>query len=546
MPLAAVAAAMLAAAAGGQTQSVVDTVHNLSASGPGQFRAATEQRVCIFCHTPHRAAPIQPLWNRMQPVSAYTVYDSSSLDANPGQPTGASKMCLSCHDGTIALGSVLSQDQVIQMAGGITTLPPGGANLGTDLSDDHPISFRFDSTLAARDRRLTDPLALPDSMRLDANQELQCTTCHDPHNNVFGDFLVMSNSNSALCRSCHSISRTTVRAHSDCQACHQSHAAPSGPYLMTEANVSETCLRCHDGSYPAAEDILSDLNGFSSHDTSGLVEASMIEMRHDTREFSHTDCADCHDAHTMTSGTALAPLVAPSMGEVAGVSASGGELMVAKFEYEVCYRCHADNNVFSASWVPRQITQVNTRLEFATSAVSYHPVQGPGRNTDVPSLKPGWTTASIVGCSDCHGSDLSRKAGGRGPNGIHGSSEPPLLLAPYETRDFTPESSTSYALCYRCHERDGPNGILGDRSFPHRVHVSESSTPCSACHDAHGISSAQGNPRNNTHLINFDTSIVFPDPVSGKMEFQDTGMFSGNCTVNCHGVVHNRTPYRGR
>ncbi len=129
---------------------------------------------------------------------------------------------------------------------------------------------------------------------------------------------------------------------------------------------------------------------------------------------------------------------------------------------------------------------------------------------------------------------------------MHGSAEPPLLLAPYETRDFTPESSVSYALCYRCHERDGPNGILSDRSFPHRIHVSGNATPCSACHDAHGISSSQGNMRNNTHLINFDTSIVFPDPVSGRMQFEDTGVFTGNCTVSCHGTVHQRTPYRGR
>jgi len=115
------------APAPGQGESVIDTTHNLSVSGPGSIRAASEQQVCVFCHTPHRSSPLQPLWNRSMPVTPYTVYTSSSLNAEPDQPTGASKMCLSCHDGTIALGSVLSRGQIIQMAGGITTLPPGTA-----------------------------------------------------------------------------------------------------------------------------------------------------------------------------------------------------------------------------------------------------------------------------------------------------------------------------------------------------------------------------------------------------------------------------------
>src|SRR5215467_12375033 len=78
------------ASASAQTTSIVGSLHNLSASGRGYIRAATEQEICIFCHTPHNAAPIQPLWNRNVPVNAYTVYSSNSLDAKPGQPTGTS------------------------------------------------------------------------------------------------------------------------------------------------------------------------------------------------------------------------------------------------------------------------------------------------------------------------------------------------------------------------------------------------------------------------------------------------------------------------
>jgi predicted CXXCH cytochrome family protein len=185
--------------------SIIASPHNLSTMGPGAIRAAGEQEVCIFCHTPHNSTSIQPLWNRTLPVSQYQVYTSNSLKAKPGQPTGSSKLCLSCHDGTIAVGSVHSRNQPIMMAGGITTLLPGKGNLGTDLRDDHPVSFRFDTELVGKNPKLKSPLALPTGVHLDKNQELQCTSCHDAHNNSRGKFMVVDNTASQLCNSCHLI-----------------------------------------------------------------------------------------------------------------------------------------------------------------------------------------------------------------------------------------------------------------------------------------------------------------------------------------------------
>jgi hypothetical protein len=121
---------------------------------------------------------------------------------------------------------------------------------------------------------------------------------------------------------------------------------------------------------------------------------------------------------------------------------------------------------------------------------------------------------------------------------VHGSNVEPLLLARYDTFDNAVESAAAYALCYRCHFRQGGDGILQDRTFPHSVHVVGSRAPCSLCHDAHGISSTQRNRVNNSHLINFDISVVLPGPVSGRIEFVDTGTFSGNCTLTCHGRPH--------
>jgi hypothetical protein len=116
-----------------------------------------------------------------------------------------------------------------------------------------------------------------------------------------------------------------------------------------------------------------------------------------------------------------------------------------------------------------------------------------------------------------------------------------LLVAPYETIDGTSESAVTYALCYRCHER---SLILTSATFPqHMSHVVTDRTPCSVCHDSHGISSAQATAMSNSKLINFDTSVVTPDPVTGRLEYQSLGSRAGTCYLSCHGVPHSPLSY---
>jgi len=199
---------------GGQ-ESVRDTVHNLSVSGPGTVRAASETRVCVFCHTPHTASFQAPLWNREDPGGTYQMYWSETIDAYSSQagapqPNGSSKLCLSCHDGTIALGSTIAAGE-IPMSGGITTMPSASAAfLGQDLSGGHPVSFTVTDHLVATNNAKGDvPLVSLSEMRnhpvvrLDGSDRIQCTTCHDPHHNLFGDFLLTADPGE-LCVACHS------------------------------------------------------------------------------------------------------------------------------------------------------------------------------------------------------------------------------------------------------------------------------------------------------------------------------------------------------
>jgi len=181
----------------------------------------------------------------------------------------------------------------------------------------------------------------------------------------------------------------------------------------------------------------------------------------------------------------------------------------------------------------------NIRLKVDKRNPSYHPIEDAGQNVDVPSLLYPLRETSIIYCSDCHsGSSGSNSFETRGP---HGSNWPFLLEKPYSIADGTVESYQEYELCYKCHDR---NVILSDGSLGlHKTHVVDENVTCSTCHDPHGISATQGNATHNSHLMNFDISVVAPDPNTGMLMFEDLGSNRGRCYLACHGAVHSPAEY---
>ncbi len=538
------------------TQSVVNSLHNLSVGGPGTVRAVTETEICIFCHTPHNSMPSGPLWNRSDPGVTYTLYNSSTIQAAPGQPDGSSILCLSCHDGTIALGNVSSRITDISFSGGVTVMPPGPANLSSDIADDHPVSFIYNATLASADGQLKDPAAITPPVGLE-NGKMQCTSCHDPHNDVINKFLLVSNQFSDLCFRCHDRTYWSASSHNSsnatwngsgsdpwfhtpystvsenaCENCHNPHTANGKPRLMNYLAEEENCLPCHNGNV-AGTNIGSQLAKPYTHNIYGYTTI------HDPTEnaivtVQHVECEDCHNPHAVMNNTASAPNANGFITGVRGIDQSGTEVDPIQYEYELCYRCHADSPNKPGSHTTRQVEQNNVRLEFDPGNPSFHPVYGPGQNSNSPSLILPYTESSVIYCTDCHASD------GVAPAGPHGSAYPTILKYRYITTDNTPESYANYELCYRCHDR---NSILNDESFgEHDVHIRGDDSPCNACHDPHGISNTQGNTTNNSHLINFDLNIVSPDQM-GRLRFEDTGTFSGRCYLTCHGKRHNPKSY---
>lgn len=553
-------------------ESIVNSKHDLSARGPGPIRAVTEQEICIFCHTPHNAAPQTPLWNRENPRLHYRIYESSTLDARMDQPSGPSKMCLSCHDGSMALGNVLSRPQSHPIVMTARTIPPGTTDLTNDLSDDHPIGFRYDRQLSNRDSQIRPPEVVSVDLPLGAHGEVHCTTCHDAHDNELGDFLRVTDRMSAICVSCHDMvgwrhgshahsgKRTPGRvvdprerlkyatvAGNGCMNCHKIHGAAQHERLLRFRREEDNCLNCHSGAV-ADFNIAAEIGKRSGHDPRqrrGLHDPTEdpFTMRR------HAECVDCHNPHAVehnaigpVAGTFGALVKGPLLG-ASGVTLTGRSVERARFGYEVCFKCHADGVHRPRIRTRREVAQTNTRLEFLTSNPSFHPVAGPRRNTDVVSLLAPLRVGSVITCIDCHNSDNSRFAGGTGPNGPHGSVNAPLLVRNYTTTDSTTESAAAYALCYGCHSR---TSILGDASFNrHRLHIVNVRAPCGVCHDAHGVYRGQGNARNHGSLINFDLSVVSPatTPAGPRLEYVDTGRMSGNCTLQCHGANHVGSTY---
>lgn len=571
-----------ALAAAQNSPSVVNSPHDLSAMGPGRVRAVDETEVCIFCHTPHHASPHAPLWNRHNPTAHYRIYRSPTLQARIDQPGPASKLCLSCHDGTIALGLTLNRPMTMPIPMTYTYMPTGPSDLTTDLSDDHPIGFRCDRALSVADRQVRQPELVDHRLRLGEWGEVECTTCHDPHNNTLGNFLRITDREGALCTACHRMfgwqtsihalsprsvpasvtdgQQLAYRSMSDnaCRSCHDSHSAQWRPRLLYD-RPSRLCLDCHDGL--TAQSVLPVIDQRFGHRFNVSLRPDWAEaqaLSGPTGLFGASggagfsgqgglaglarrqcvECTDCHNPHAVAKdifdNTPLdlsnqGPLIPPAMVGVPGVTIAGVPVERASAYYEVCFRCHSDFPVIVQGRIIRAVpTLGNIRREFQPTAASAHPVAFPARDiAEVPSLLPEFRTRPFISCQSCHNNPGAAE-GGFDISGPHTSPYQFLLAARYETADFSTESPQTYALCYRCHDR---NSILGDESFAlHNVHVTRGRSPCSACHAPHGV---PGSPAEHDHLINFDISIV-----SGRRQYLDTGLFSGTCTLTCHGVQH--------
>ena len=230
-------------------QGITKTIHNLSTSQEAvMYQSDNEDQVCVFCHTPHGGTLDGPLWNRSSPLATkYTHYNSASLSTYL-QGLGATRavekeslLCLSCHDGSISINTLMNFSNTTPIpthwsstdyAIPFTAFPDGnnpGALVGGsraegavdwDLSDDHPISFKYGSVVSEKSNEFKAVTTAEDAgVRFfgGADKRVECSSCHDPHvmydsyygggnglaDESYRPFLITSNSGSAMCLACH-------------------------------------------------------------------------------------------------------------------------------------------------------------------------------------------------------------------------------------------------------------------------------------------------------------------------------------------------------
>ncbi|MBI3802394.1 MAG: hypothetical protein HY282_01350 [Nitrospirae bacterium] len=368
-------------------EDVSDTKHNLSANpvpNPTLFQHLFDPdierniksvagpqgttEVCVFCHTPHGASQEgvkirAPIWNRNLSPAHYQMYDqvwSKSFEAKPnapGRPTGYSRLCLSCHDGTIALGSVLNKPgsggydptglNPIQMeyptgqrpAGPPGSMPVGEGPtqqatrvIGRDLRNDHPISMTFDTELLSKDSEFVNPgppirrpftqstpTPLSPLRRATGNStevfdSVQCTSCHNPHQVDFPKFLRAN------------------RLQSTTFAASQAEKHPGQP--STEAppkgGGAIICLFCHDK--PGWPYNPADLNTHFGDRQTGQFDDSRLKPgatnlhNGEAPMVAERACLVCHDPHTRQGAVRIMREGVDQFGNVA--------------IEQTCFQCH--------------------------------------------------------------------------------------------------------------------------------------------------------------------------------------------------------------
>lgn len=239
-----------------QAQTTIDGSRHDLASGTGT--PGDNNEICVYCHTPHASATAveAPLWNKPASGATYTTYDSSISTTLDGEVLGVGSVsiaCLSCHDGTQAMDTVINgpgrnsftaagarmnslggTGEIDDPLGNPNTPLNTVANLGTDLTNDHPIGIiygGYDPGTGSADPDFVGPATdtingvaqwwVDTELTGNGTREktdmilyrrtavggpapfVECASCHDPHNPVNGTFLRVANSNSDVCLACH-------------------------------------------------------------------------------------------------------------------------------------------------------------------------------------------------------------------------------------------------------------------------------------------------------------------------------------------------------
>ncbi len=172
--------------------SIANTRHNLTlsyniqAGGAGVVMDVVRNNygeICVYCHTPHGANSkvAAPIWNRTINTGQYTIYDKMrTLNRPIGQPGPNSLTCLSCHDGTISI------DSIINMPGS------GGYNSNQQTAVDKDWLNTWYTKPALGHLEIGVPIDDPNNPPSQTGSGNKCTLCHTGDDTGLPDFRVFA------------------------------------------------------------------------------------------------------------------------------------------------------------------------------------------------------------------------------------------------------------------------------------------------------------------------------------------------------------------
>lgn len=210
----AVAGLTLALSGVGLAAPMAGGLHDLSSTSTGPNKSDTQTQLCVFCHVPHNAQPAvaRPLWSHTMTTANLTWAPATTVRGTtlPTSITGAalagSRACMSCHDGTVALGDLLNGTGGTVSGPNVTagrlTAGPNFLNPSA-MESNHPLGVSQPPSIAG----FTGFKVVPASsaVNYDASGFVQCGSCHNPHDNTFSPFLKIDNTGSAICVTCHDL-----------------------------------------------------------------------------------------------------------------------------------------------------------------------------------------------------------------------------------------------------------------------------------------------------------------------------------------------------
>jgi predicted CXXCH cytochrome family protein len=207
---------------------IQNTSHDLRRDGGGAYigsgSAASQERICNYCHTPHNkmtpeeaaAAGITryPIWTQASTtVTLFQTY--TRVSDSIGQPGSVSRICLSCHDGSVA-GNVYGYVPPVTIWNVKESQATDKVRIRLTYTDNrsfhHPIGLDYNDV-----EQKDDEINPANSVLRGENKhgmtigdllwdgKVECTSCHDVHNsnNEGSKFTWVADYRSNFCLTCH-------------------------------------------------------------------------------------------------------------------------------------------------------------------------------------------------------------------------------------------------------------------------------------------------------------------------------------------------------